>query len=230
MARTIKKILLKPNNENDIAEYLIDNPAFFIRHPEVLDSVEIPHHIKGTMSLAEAQQKRYRDRIRSLSDKIKDFGEIAAHNDALFRAFFGMYNDLYQCKSIKEIDRLLNDYSRDKLFIPYTCIVLNGDVVESKDDYNSYIISGTDYSEICDSLMKQDKAILGKVTSLDRKVIFKNEEMVFSRALIKMGDLGFLAFGHAHVDHYHLGLDTSFIEQLADYLALLIPNFVNLKS
>ena len=230
MAREIKRLVLKPKNETDIAEYLIDNPAFFIRHPEVLDNAEIPHHIRGTMSLVEAQQERLRDRIRSLTDKLRDFGEIAAYNDTLFRTFFGMYNDLFQCKSVKEMDQLLNDYCRDKLFIPYTCLVLNGNVVECEDDSSSYVISALDFAAVCNDLMAQNKVSLGKVTDLDRRLVFRSEEMVFSRALVKIGDLGILAFGHAHVDHYHSGLDTSFIEQLADYLALLIPRFVKIKS
>lgn len=229
MARVSKKILLKPGNEPDIAEYLIKNPAFFIRHSEVLDNVKIPHQVKGTMSLVEAQQERYRERIKSLTDKIKDFGEIAAYNDTLFRTFFGMYNDLYQCQSLKEMNQLLNDYCRDNLFIPHTRIILNENAVECHNEDKNFVISSFDYAAICNDMMKREKVSLGKVEDLDRRLVFKNEEMVFSRALIRVGELGILAFGHAHVDHYHVGLDTSFIEQLADYLALLLPRFVKLK-
>ncbi len=226
-----KKINLKPNHESDIARYLIENPAFFIRHPEVLDSVEVPHPVKGAISLVEAQQKRLREQIKQLTVRMHDVNNIASYNANIFRTFFGLYNDLYQCSSVRGLSDLLNESCRAYLFIPHTQLWLNADrIITCQDPLdNQYIMSLSDFSTVCVDVMKREKVSLGKLTEFERRVIFEDDEMIYSRALVRIGeygDLGLLAFGHADVNHYHDNLDTFFVEQLADYIALLLPRFV----
>jgi uncharacterized protein YigA (DUF484 family) len=229
--KTQKRLNLRPVHESDIAQYLISNPAFFIRHPEVLDTVEIPHPMKGSISLVEAQQKRLKEQIHLLTTRMHDVNNIACHNANIFRTFFGLYNDLYQCKSVREIVDLLNDTCRAYLFIPCTHLWINEDrVADFQNPLDAELFMDIrEFSAVCNDIMKREKVSLGKLTEHERKIIFSDDDFVFSRALVRMGefgDLGILAFGHADSNHYHENLDTFFIEQLADYIALLLPRFI----
>lgn len=230
-SKTQKKLNLRPVHEDEIARYLVENPAFFIRHPEVFDSVEIPHPMKGSISLVEAQQKRLKDQIRLLTTRMHDVNNIACHNANIFRTFFGLYNDLYQCGSVRELVDLLNDTCRAYLFIPCTHLWINEErVTECQNPRDAeYLMDIGDFSAVCNDIMRREKVSLGKLTEHERKIIFSDDDLVFSRALVRMGeygDLGILAFGHADANHYHENLDTFFIEQLADYIALLLPRFI----
>jgi hypothetical protein len=233
--RSSRKLNLRPVHEDDIASYLIANPAFFIRHPEVLDAVEIPHPVRGSISLVEAQQKRLKEQIRQLTARMHDVNSIACHNANIFRTFFGLYNDLYQCGSVHALADLLNECCRAYLFIPNTRLWLNGDMVLDLQDPGDqpYVMDIGSFSSVCNDIMRREKVSMGKLTPQERRIIFADDELLYSRALVRMGeygDMGLLAFGHADAGHYHDNLDTFFIEQLADYIALLLPRFVRFSD
>lgn len=227
-----KKLALKPNDEQHILEYLIENPTFFIRHPDVLDKIVLPHPVKGTISLLEAQQKRLKDLVKMLHDNINRMLEINSYNDGIFHTFFGMYNDLYQCTSVNEMVKLLNETCRDQLLVPYAHIWLNEGKIEDlmKCD-EQYLISSEDFSEVCKNFMKGEICHLGKIQEFERGILFENLDVIYSRALIRLGetgDLGVLVFGHADINHYNKDLESSFIQQLAGYISLLLPRFMKL--
>ncbi|MBU6259627.1 MAG: DUF484 family protein [Burkholderiales bacterium] len=57
--------------ENDIAQYLANNPGFFERHAELLSSVQLTSpHGQRAVSLQERQMEMLRERIRGLEGKI----------------------------------------------------------------------------------------------------------------------------------------------------------------
>ncbi|MBQ8708682.1 MAG: DUF484 family protein [Succinivibrionaceae bacterium] len=222
---------LKLSQEDEIARYLIENPAFFIRHPEVLDQVQLPHPEKGSISLLEAQQKRLKDQVRQLTMRMHDVNSIASYNANIFRTFFGLYNDLYQCGSVRELVDLLNESCRASLFIPVTHLWINAQkVVDCNSPADSqYLMPIEDFSSVCVDIMKRQKVSMGRLAEHERRLIFTDDDMIYSRALVRMGEygeLGILAFGHTDANHYRDSLDSFFIEQLADYIALLLHRFI----
>ena len=228
-----KKVVLNQSDEEQILEYLIANPTFFIRYPHVLDKIVLPHPVKGTISLLEAQQKRLKDLIKMLTDNMNHMSEITSYNDGVFRTFFALYNDLYQCTSVHEMVKLLNDTCREHLLVPYSHIWLNENKIEDlmKCD-ERYLLSINDFSIVCENFMQNEICHLGKIQEQERSVLFENQDMIYSRILIRLGetgDLGVLVFGHADAGHYHKGLECSFVQQLAGYISLLLPRFMKLK-
>lgn len=220
-------------DESVIANYLISHSDFFIRNPEVLDYISIPHPVKGTISLIEAQQKRLKSQIDKLQFEMKSSTEIYAYNNSLFKILFGIYNKLYQCSSIDEIVELLNITCRESLYVPYANLLLNSAKLECViQSDKKYQIPVDTFSVICNDIMNGKRCDLGKITVPEKNLIFNEDELVYSRALVRLGrgngDMGILIFGHADINHYRDGLDTSFIEQLAGYISLLIPRFAKM--
>lgn len=228
-----KKTALKLSDEKNILEYLVANPSFFIRYPQILDQIVLPHPVKGTISLLEAQQKRLKESVKSLKESMYHMSEIASFNDSVFRTFFNMYNDLYQCQSINEMVMLLNETCREKLFVPYSRIWINANKVDNpmKCD-QKYLISLDNFSIVCEHFMHNEMCDLGKLTDAERVMLFEDSDLIYSRLMIRLGvngDLGVLVFGHADISHYHKDLECSFIQQLAGFITLLIPRFVRIK-
>ena len=58
--------------EEEVAEYLGRHPEFFLRHKVLLDNLQIPHQVKGAVSLFELQQERQRERISELEQMLKN--------------------------------------------------------------------------------------------------------------------------------------------------------------
>ncbi|HEX4584771.1 MAG TPA: DUF484 family protein [Burkholderiaceae bacterium] len=71
-------------NEDDVATFIENNPAFFRRKPWLLGSIELPDPHEGqAISLAERQTQILRERIRSLEASLADLTRNGRDNDAL---------------------------------------------------------------------------------------------------------------------------------------------------
>jgi uncharacterized protein len=70
--------------EQDIANYLANNPAFFERHAELLASVQLTSpHGQRAVSLQERQMEMLRDRIKGLERKIVEMIRNSQDNVAI---------------------------------------------------------------------------------------------------------------------------------------------------
>ena len=71
-------------NESDIISYLEQHPEFFRAHPELLLSMEIPHHAgEGTISLLERQNELLRKQLDAGSQQLDQLITVARENDSL---------------------------------------------------------------------------------------------------------------------------------------------------
>jgi len=70
--------------EQDIAEYLANNPAFFERHAELLHTVQLTSpHGQRAVSLQERQMEMLRDKIKGLEGKIIEMIRHGQENVAI---------------------------------------------------------------------------------------------------------------------------------------------------
>jgi uncharacterized protein len=71
--------------ENDIAQYLANNPGFFERQADLLSSVQLTSpHGQRAVSLQERQMEMLRERIKGLEHKIMEMVRNSQDNVALF--------------------------------------------------------------------------------------------------------------------------------------------------
>jgi uncharacterized protein YigA (DUF484 family) len=71
-------------NEDDVANFIRDNPEFFRRRPWLLASIDLPDpHDGRAVSLAERQTQILRERVRSLEADLADLARNGRDNDAL---------------------------------------------------------------------------------------------------------------------------------------------------
>jgi len=71
-------------NEDDVANFIENNPEFFRRKPWLLGSIELPDPHNGqAVSLAERQTQILRERVRTLEAKLADLTRHGHENDAI---------------------------------------------------------------------------------------------------------------------------------------------------
>jgi uncharacterized protein len=71
-------------NEDDVANFIQNNPEFFRRKPWLLGSIELPDpHDGRAVSLAERQSQILRERIRALEANLSDLARNGRDNDTL---------------------------------------------------------------------------------------------------------------------------------------------------
>ena len=72
---------MNPITEDDIANYLANSPDFFVRHAELLASVQLTSpHGNRAVSLQERQAEMLREKIKALEHRIMDMVRHGSEN------------------------------------------------------------------------------------------------------------------------------------------------------
>jgi uncharacterized protein YigA (DUF484 family) len=71
-------------NADDIARYLRTHPQFFDQHPELLESIQVPHPYGGrAIPLAERQTVALREKLKVLEGRLAELLQFGEENDAI---------------------------------------------------------------------------------------------------------------------------------------------------
>lgn len=109
--------------EQDIANYLAANPAFFERHAELLNAIQFPHPAGSrTISLQERQAQMLRERIKGLERRIIEMIRNGQENIGHFEKL-----QRWTLQQMQATDpQLLHEQLRDAFLIPGTALRLFG--------------------------------------------------------------------------------------------------------
>ena len=89
--------------EEQVVAFLGQHPDFFLRHKALLDQLQIPHPIKGAVSLVELHQERQRERIETQEQELRELMETASRNERIFRVYADVYPELFACTTLRQL-------------------------------------------------------------------------------------------------------------------------------
>lgn len=98
--------------EQQIVKYLKNHPHFFARHLELLDTLQIPHRQKGTLSLVEMQLERQRKRIKELERELAIFGRLAHREQDIFLGLMPLQQQLSHTEHFLDGVQKINDWAQ----------------------------------------------------------------------------------------------------------------------
>ena len=214
----------------EIGKYLRENPNFFIDNEEVLETLRIPHHDKGTISLIEKQLEISRLKQREAQEQILGLFKNASENAAIFKKTQNFLREAIVGDSQNKFFQSLHSGTHTHLGCEYSLIIL-----------------GRNESEISSSIQVKDKnalsidvlklfrsatPILGPLSKKQKKELFFQEtEKAKSFAVVPIRDnqkdIALFNLGHENPDFFSERKETFFLEFLADMFSVLIPK--NLK-
>jgi len=71
-------------NADEFARFLRANPQFFDQHPDLLESIHVPHPYGGrAIPLAERQTVALREKAKQLEGKLAELMKFGEDNDAI---------------------------------------------------------------------------------------------------------------------------------------------------
>lgn len=110
-------------NENDIAQYLEENPEFFKNHVSLLATMYLPNaHGGGTVSLAERQQAAQRDKIRQIEHKYSELLQIGIENDAIGKKMHHLATSLLQTSTLDDSINTLTQTLQNDFNVPVVAL------------------------------------------------------------------------------------------------------------
>ncbi len=203
-----------------VAEYLHDNPDFFVYRKELLDRLSLTHHEQGAVSLVQVQMRRQRQRIEELEEEITQLMSLAANNDRTFNDFMELQDSVLKCTSIMEVIGAVESKARDLGLRSYIRLI------EHEQDHVS--ISKEAWTRFSTNHFNGKEAYLGRLRKVDRDSLFADQRApelgsYVILPLIKQGEsLGVLAFSSEDGGHFQPSMDTLFLRHLSLVVSHLI--------
>lgn len=123
-------------DEQQVVEYLMANPDFFLHHTPLLNDLEIPHESGTAISLVERQVMVLREKNRNFEEKLREMVDAVHDNQRLHVSLHRLAVNLFDADSLDDILGVVNDELRHKLGTDFVCFRLTTEtpVVETRDE------------------------------------------------------------------------------------------------
>lgn len=199
-----------------IMQYLVENPDFFIQHPSMLDNLQIPHAQKGSVSLVELQSEQLRKKVRLLNYKLSQLISIAKQNEKIYRAYTDLNLNLLGCAEVSDILLVLQEALQEKLGLAS---------VELKLFKGANSLPELQQRLFQEKRFKHSTYFFGRLSQHEKQLLFA-DQVAESAALVLLGNsshIGILAVGSRDADHFTPDMDTLLLNQLREVLNIILP-------
>ncbi|MCH1931524.1 DUF484 family protein [Shewanella sp. A25] len=197
-----------PFDELIIREYLLDNPDFFNRYPELLLAMRLPHLDRGAVSLVERRQELLRQRVAQLEEEITSLLAMAARNEKIFVFNTELSFKLLDCVNLESLKEVLADSLKEQFHFTHVRLI-------------SVLEADVEMKAIWEQRLRK-QYYFGRLTQQEAKRLFGSE--VGSVALVKLVEDMPVIFAVASQDaaHFHPDMDNTLLEQLRRLLAHML--------
>jgi len=203
-----------------IVSYLQQHPEFFNRQAELVSSLRLPDHQRGTISLVERQLSQQRQKIHNLEEEITQLMVIANQNEQLFALYSDLYLRLLDCTTATELLDCLHQATTQLLSLDSLKLWL---VHPTAVQHDSLIVS--DCSEIIENRLSKEQYYFGRLQQSEQELIFSQPtsgSVVLVRLTHLQEDLGFLAISSRDAEHFDPRMDTLLLGQFKKLVAKLL--------
>lgn len=211
--------------EEQACEFLSTTTDFFDRHPELLESLELPHESGKAVSLIERQISVLRDRNLEMRSRLNNLLETARANDTLFEKTKRLVLTLLETDSLTQAidtlyDSLKNDFQIEHfqliLFSPEN--TLNTPAKVASLDRGTQAIGG---------LLRGNRATCGVLRDEELSFLFDDQApAIKSVAVVPLNNgntFGILAIGSSDPLYYKSSMGTLFLSYIAEVLNRVLP-------
>lgn len=203
--------------EQRIADYLLDHPDFFERHPDTLARLRVPHSCGTAVSLIERQLGLLREQNARLRTKLQELVQVARDNDCLSKRMQHLNLVLIEARSLDELMLGVQGVLRDEFSADFTALRLS--TPQPGLDEQSRL--GPAALEALRPLLRGGKPWCGRLGLSRARWLFADAaEQVASAALVPLSNgadwQGLLAIGSRDEERFGAGMGTVFLGRIGE--------------
>ena len=191
----------------DVKTFLEQHPDFLIEHPDLLETLQVPHGLDGpAVSLVERQVKVLRDRQAESRQRFAELVRNARDNETLVGRVHALALRLLHARDAAGIAAQTETSMHEDFDVRSARLVAAADIPPA---VRALVASG---KPRCGQLREDDRgALLGEAAA-----------GIASMALVPIGAdcrHGLLALGSADAARFHPGMGTAFLERIGELVA-----------
>lgn len=217
-------------DDGAVMQYLLQNPDFFIRNARRVEQMQVPHPVRGAVSLVEWQLTRQRHQIFQLEEEITLLMEQAAANEMLFNRLLLLQADLAAAESLQDMLNRLHRWARGfGLAGANVRLFSERWKIGAPSDFTHLALARTAFEPLRIQRLGHESHYLGGLNGPELLLLLPQAKQVGSVALSLLGeseDLGLLIFSSRDSQHYQSGMGTAMLDRLACMLPPLLERWV----
>lgn len=213
-------------DEEQVVEYLLAHPDFFLHHSPLLDDLQIPHESGGAISLVERQVAVLREKNQHFENKLREMVEAVHDNQRLNVSLQRLAVNLFDADSLDDLIGIVDDELRHKLGTDFVHFRLSGeaDMLQVADSNGGTYVDRSDpVLQDFSSLIEKKRIQCGRLTESQVQQLFMDDASeVRSAAVLPVEDAGLhglIALGSRDEMRYHPGMGTDFLSNLSDLIS-----------
>lgn len=221
-------------DETIIAQYLADNPSFFVRNSYLITRLQIPHHSGAAVSLVERQVAMLREKNARLEKRLNDLVTVARENERLGTQVHDFTLKLVKHSSLDALIALTCDTLVQNFGAEAASIHLIDDASSRLSQMDAVLPAFThDDSQLAcfEDLIRNRSAMCGRLSQQQREILFKEDaDKANSCALVTLSGervFGLLALRSSDENHFHPGKGVFFLKQLSDLVSARMAEYVD---
>lgn len=217
-------------DDNSVCQFLLENPDFFVRNANQMQSMSILHPVRGVISLPEWQLARQRNKIQQLESEISLLMEQASLNEKLFKSLLQLLDQLLQANDMNELMTYLTNWTKSfGLIGAYLYLFDDRWQITPPSKYQHFALAPERFNFIRVRHLQYSFQYLGQLNATELELLIHDNHFVGSVAMTLLGeygDLGVLIFASRSNSHYYEGQGTLLLEKLGVLLPLLIKRWI----
>ena len=117
-------------NTDDVAQFLRSQPQFFDEHPELLESIYVPHPYGGrAIPLSERQILTLREKVKLLEGKLGELIRFGEENDVISEKVHRLSSALVGARDFPALTQALYFHLREDFAVPHVVLRVWGKAV-----------------------------------------------------------------------------------------------------
>ena len=207
----------------DIAQFLRSNPQFFDQHPQLLESIYVPHpHGGRAIPLTERQIVGLREKVRLLEARLGEYLRFGEDNDAIGEKVHRLSLALLGAKDFAAAAHALYFHLREDFAVPHVALRVWGKAPPAGTDADTLERSPVD-NELRDKAETMGAPQCGPAAGSPFLPWFRDaQEHIRSVALIPLGQtrtIGLLALGSEDPQRFFQEMGTLYLRRIGELTA-----------
>lgn len=211
-------------DEQQVMDFLKARPEFLVRHPELLEQLEVAHAAGSAVSLIERQVELLRGRNLKLEERLGRLLENAADNEKRAASVHRLARTLIRAPSLAAVLAGLRSCMKDDFGIDAVFVGVNANVYK-RHDIEGFVPLEPESAIVraFENFIRTRLIECGPIDADKAKLLFPKAEVpVLSAAIVpleKEKNLGLLALGSREADRFLPRQGKLFLEMTADLVA-----------
>lgn len=204
---------------NEVAQFLKTNPQFFDQHPQLLESIYVPHpHGGRAIPLTERQIVGLREKVRLLESRLGEFVRFGEDNDAIGEKVHRLSLALLGAKDFAATAHALYFHLREDFAVPHVALRVWG-----KSLLDGTLEGSPVEAELRDKAETMGAPLCGPAAGNAFLPWFREaQEHIRSVALVPLGQtrtIGLLALGSEDPQRFFAEMGTLYLRRIGELTA-----------